>query len=438
MINRQLFQQQQQRTSRGLLNFGKDVAGKTMQGLNMIESGIDRTLGTPGRLVTGFNKNVPKEFSKQVGEAVGQSTGNRTLGAVAGFGASMAQPMGVPQKTTRSLQTLSKVDYEAMIKFVDHSRGVTKLVGKELQDVAQAAQKAADKAGLDGLGTYKKFGNEIGDFLDKQNFGSKVLPKESIESVIKEVESLRPNQKPIGAEMFKRDDSFVQMDDVVARERFDVANLKKVSFGGSDRDVYELDTGDVVKIAKSARGLAQNSMADWYAADMGLIPKIKEIGRNFVVFEKVDVPDANVKAMVKELKEIGQPFRQQGDSQKYFRTITELQDKMEEFGYAGSELANYGDDLLWGDFLSIRNWGTKGGKPIHLDEGSLNGRFVKEFADKAAQGIKNLDDPEFRDIYEISKNLRKKYGDIGGKTMYGITGLLMLGGVQDNNSANDI
>lgn len=203
--------------------------------------------------------------------------------------------------------------------------------------------------------------------------------------------------------------------EVVARERFDIPKLEKVSFGGSDRDVYNL--GDnVLKVAKTARGLTQNaSSSDYYAEDAGIIPKTIEVGKNYLVKEKVDMPDNNVKKMISELKgltltslvgKIGGYDARDIERQKAYEI-------MEKYGFPGSDLANYGD-ILWGDILAIRNWGTKDGKPILLDEGTLFGDLV--FSDKTKG--KNLTDPEYREIYYRSREAKKKFGDMDQKTKY--------------------
>jgi len=206
----------------------------------------------------------------------------------------------------------------------------------------------------------------------------------------------------------------------VARERYDISKLEKISSGGSDRDVYAIGKTKVLKIAKTARGLGQNQLADWYAADEGLIPNIKEIGKNFVVFERVASPDAKTKKMISELKKIGDPLTGRNHN---WEKGDKLMSKMEEFGYPGEELRNYGqENILWGDMLSIRNWGTKKGKPMLVDEGSLNNSFINEF-----RGVKNLDNPKFKDIYNESKRLREKFGDLDKNTMYGLSALMGLG-----------
>jgi hypothetical protein len=232
---------------------------------------------------------------------------------------------------------------------------------------------------------------------------------------------LREGQPKLGSGMIKKGDEWVSIDEIVARERFEISKLKKLSFGGSDRDVYDLEDGNVLKIAKSARGLAQNRMADWYAASEGLIPEIQEKGKNYVVFEKVDPPNDKTKKMVAEMKKIGQPvkyFRSNADRDAYYKKADDLIALMESYGYPAEGLRNYGDEVLWGDFLVIQNWGSKNGEPILLDEGSLDAQFVAEFNESSRNGATNLTDPDFRDIYYQSRAAKKAAGDTDSKTMY--------------------
>ena len=317
---------------------------------------------------------------------------------------------------------------------------------KEAQQALDGALRRAEDFPVisdASLGELAKTFDEVAEFSKDRSFNKGATPKQlsaqqakasgmsfdgvELKPILEEINALRPNQKPIGAEMFMRGDELINISDVVARERFDIPKLKKLSFGGSDRDVYDLGDGNVLKIAKSARGLAQNQMADWYAADVGLIPNIKEIGRNYVVFEKVNAPDANTKKMVSELKKVDSYLLMSESHPKHWGAIDQAYAILNKYGYPADELANYGQ-VLWGDLNVIRNWGTRNGKPILLDEGSLNGTFVKDFRDSAQRGVSNMDDPEFREIYNISKDVRKKYGDLDKKTMYGITGLVVGGG----------
>lgn len=295
--------------------------------------------------------------------------------------------------------------------------------------VSVGKKEKLSKSQLGDLGEFIGNNSDYGpeDIITAKGPGLTELAEEAkkVKPLVEEINALRPNQRPLGTDSFMRDGEVISMSDVVARERFDIPKLKKLSFGGSDRDVYDLGDGNVLKIAKSARGLAQNQMADYYAASQGLIPEIKEIGRNYVVFEKVDKPDANTMKMVAELKKADKPNAVYKDK-KYYDDINNYIEIMKKYNYPADSLLDYGDSVLWGDINVIRNWGTKDGVPVLLDEGSLNGSFVTDFHTAAKNGITNLDNPEFREIYNISKDVRKKYGDLDKKTMYGITGLGIL------------
>ena len=79
--------------------------------------------------------------------------------------------------------------------------------------------------------------------------------------------------------------------DKVARERFNFSDLKQIG-KGSDRSVFDLGDGKVLKVAHSARGLEQNIYeGDYYLK--GIVPEVYERGLNYVVVEKVSSPAAN-------------------------------------------------------------------------------------------------------------------------------------------------
>ena len=232
---------------------------------------------------------------------------------------------------------------------------------------------------------------------------------------------LREGQPPIGSDWNEATKSRIDLNETVARERFDIPNLKKVSFGGSDRDVYELPNDRVLKVAKSSRGLTQNSFSsDYYAENAELIPQTIERGKNYIVKEKVSLPDMNTKKMVSEIKEIGSFYPSPFSHRDAMPNRQKAYEIMNKYGYSGDDLANY--DVLWGDIQAIRNWGTKNGKPILLDEGTLFGDLNKS-SEKI--GGKNLTDPEFRDSYYQSRAAKKRFGDIDKKTMYGVGGFLL-------------
>lgn len=195
--------------------------------------------------------------------------------------------------------------------------------------------------------------------------------------------------------------------DLTARQRFDIPKLKKISGGGSDRDVYDL--GDyVLKVAKTARGLRQNDVAgDYLLEDANLIPMLRERGDNYIVVDKANPPDDATKSIVKKLNEFTMMDWENKSSalQEYFYS--------EPNGVDLSMALNY--DILWNDLTARRNWGTKpDGTPVHVDEGTFAGRsLIDDY-----RGTKNLDDPEFRELYQRSRDAKKLFGDTDAATMY--------------------
>lgn len=229
---------------------------------------------------------------------------------------------------------------------------------------------------------------------------------------------LREGQEPIGQ----------VMDETLARARFNIPNLTRLSGGGSDRDVFDLGNS-ILKIAKTARGLAQNRAGqDYYAAERGLIPNIKETGSNYTIFDKMNPPDANTKAMLKKLSDL-QLYR---GNPNFYEDTQKAFDIMEKHGYPGNQLANYGEDnLMWDDLRSLRNWGTTpDGKPILLDDGTLGGNSMLH----DYMGVQNMQNPEFRNIYNQNRSLKSQFGDTDKYTMYGLSGGLMPLALQSLNN----
>jgi hypothetical protein len=214
--------------------------------------------------------------------------------------------------------------------------------------------------------------------------------------------------KPIG---------FTYDTDKVARERFDFSKLKKIG-SGSDRDVFDLGNGKVLKVAKTARGLTQNIYeGDYYLK--GIIPEVFERGLNYVVAESTpriktsdvvqtfdvdgnSIGTATAGEMLKELQKFSQKNMDNQDSK--------LQDVLAKYGL--QDVMSY--NVLWGDFIAQRNWGYKDGVAYHSDGGTFGGvDMITSFKGKA-----NLSDPEFREIYQESKKLKKQFGDTDKATMY--------------------
>lgn len=195
--------------------------------------------------------------------------------------------------------------------------------------------------------------------------------------------------------------------DQVARERYDIPKLKQIG-AGSDRVVFDLGDGKVLKVAKTPRGLEQNVYEGDYYLSGNIIPEVFERGLNYVVVEKIEPPLKATKGFDK-LNDL--LSRIQKFSQKDFdQHNAELQDIMEE--YEMTDIFNY--DLLWNDFKAKRNWGIKDGQPLHLDGGSFGGiQMLDRF-----KGQKPLSDPDFRDIYNRSKKAKIENKDVDKFTKF--------------------
>ena len=293
-------------------------------------------------------------------------------------------PNSQPRKQALFEEILSEIDYRAGTD----SSGIIERI-KNVQKEEIEAKEALDRST-----ERSKRQEKIEKYLDKRK-------------TVKFREDdyfLREGQPPIGQ-------SFNS--ELVARERFDIPNLEKLSFGGSDRDVFDLGNGTVLKIAKTARGLAQNmSEGEPYAP----VPKSFESGKNYVVVEKVGKPDKTTKQLVKDLNE-AKDFNSRTPaidmindvSNKYIESGNE---NLEEIGYLLQDLNNY--SVMINDLTSIRNWGTDSdGMPSLLDAGSLNTNVLDEY-----KGVKNLNDPDFREVYNKSREAKKKFEDVDKYTKY--------------------
>lgn len=208
---------------------------------------------------------------------------------------------------------------------------------------------------------------------------------------------------------------------LTARERFDIPKLKRIS-SGSDRIVYELDDTKVIKIAKTARGLEQNIYEGSYdLVEEDLLTDTYERGLNYVIVEKVSplkakdlVPiyDAEgnqtgtVRAdvMLAELSQFSQ--------MNFDRRNQKLIDVFYKYGLQYV----FNKEIIMGDFARKANWGIKNGKPIHLDGGTFVGfRLLTDY-----KGKKNMEDEDFREVYNRSKEFKKLIGDKDRNTMFSI------------------
>lgn len=200
--------------------------------------------------------------------------------------------------------------------------------------------------------------------------------------------------------------------DQVARERFDIPKLKEIS-SGSDRIVFDLGDGRVLKVANTARGLAQNMQeGDSQLIEKGLIPQVYETGLNYVVVEKVEeanedtiIPVYNLNGKKYDTESLGtmiaelEPYNQADFDVKDQNLIDILN------SYGLGAMADY--DILFGDLLNVNNWGIKEGKLIHLDAGTFGGMYmIRQYARRKDMSFK-----DFENVYNRSQEAKTKFGD---------------------------
>lgn len=128
---------------------------------------------------------------------------------------------------------------------------------------------------------------------------------------------------------------------------------------GSSRDVFDLDNGYVIKVAKNRAGIAQNE-SEYNISDYdnsGLFAKVIEVSNNFkfLIMEKAD--------KVYYMSDVLEYFRV--GSKRQLLKLKELQDIKRNY------------NLLLGDFQRKSSWGMINGKPIIIDYG-----FTREVHDR--------------------------------------------------------
>jgi hypothetical protein len=209
--------------------------------------------------------------------------------------------------------------------------------------------------------------------------------------------------------------------DQVARERFDIPKLKKIG-EGSDRVVFDLKDGKVLKIAKTPRGLEQNIYEGDYYLSGTILPETFERGLNYVVVEKISpaitrtidlgIADINIESDRKGIGKLNDLLKKlkQFTQKDFDNHNVALQDILAEYDL--TDIMNY--DVIWNDFTAKRNWGLKDGEPLHLDGGTFGGiQMLDRF-----KGQKPLSDPEFRDIYNKSKKAKIENKDVDKFTKF--------------------
>ena len=333
----------------------------------------------------------------------------------------------------RGQQSLFSYKETAPKDFEDYVEGVTDMIKESPEKTLQQIQADAAKYLGDNTPEFKKLIEQAYNEA-KNNLTSRIVKTEVLQKLnkgflkigttifdnemqllgkAKELSGSRFNAVENTAGFETRDGKPIGFNydtDQVARERFDFSKLTKIG-EGSDRIVFDLGNGKVLKVAKTARGLEQNIYeGDGY---LDFIPNIYERGLNYVVVENInrikgtdlvkiydpatgqEIGTVAAAQMFKDLKKFNQV--------DFDRYNPELQTVLEKYGFADAR----GYELLYGDFNAARNWGFKDGKAYLIDAGTLGGvRMIEDF-----KGVKNLSDPDFRKIYYESRDLKKQYAD---------------------------
>jgi len=120
---------------------------------------------------------------------------------------------------------------------------------------------------------------------------------------------------------------------------------------GSSRDVFDLENGYVIKVAKNRAGIAQNK-AEYKISDndnSDLLAKVVQVSNdfNFLIMEKADTI-YNISYVL-----------------KYFN----VRDKRELLNSKELQKIKWNYNLVLGDFERKSNWGMINGRPVIIDYG---------------------------------------------------------------------
>jgi hypothetical protein len=251
------------------------------------------------------------------------------------------------------------------------------------------------------------------------------LPLFMIDKMQSDSDVLREGQQPIGS---------VMSVGLTARERFKISALNRIG-AGSDRVVFDLGNDRVLKVAKTARGLYQNSQ-EGEAYLEGIVPTIIEEGDNYVVVAKASKIKANdtvpiynndgdeigvttARQMFKELDET--PIYEYGKNNVY---TSKFQDWAIKYGFM--DVLSY--EILPVDFKRKANWGYANGRPIHIDAGTFGGTsFIEDY-----RGKTNMQDADFREAYYRSKQAKKEFQDKDAYAKFSKSNRVALGFAYNN------
>lgn len=155
-----------------------------------------------------------------------------------------------------------------------------------------------------------------------------------------------------------------------AKKRFNLKELKQFSkeWEGTDRIVFDLWDGTVLKVAKNPRGIDQNLNAlNKKLQDAWIIPDVKEVWKDFVIMQKVkqfNQLNASEQKIVNNLvKDVEGLLAREAD-------VTEIKKVLSKYWW--EEIGNLDIKTFgWGD-IKPKNLSVVNGKPVLLDEGTIN------------------------------------------------------------------
>jgi len=171
----------------------------------------------------------------------------------------------------------------------------------------------------------------------------------------------------------------------LADDKYELSDENRLNEGGT-RFVQEVD-GGIIKVAEDDAGIIQNKqegVESW-------TPQVIERGYDYVIVEKVNT---------KENKVLSNFFKDL-DALKFndFKLGSEKIKNLSE-KYNLTNLDNYIEDVMYGDFVAHEQWGEKNGQIMLVDAGSLVAKPSEAQKGKTQQ----LDNIE---SLEISKNEKR-------------------------------
>lgn len=151
-----------------------------------------------------------------------------------------------------------------------------------------------------------------------------------------------------------------------AKNKFDINKLQKI-WKWSDRIVYDLWDGNVLKVAVNPRWIDQNMWAlNIKLQDAWIVPKVKEIWKDYVIMKKV--PNYNQLWKVEQEK-LEKFVTKINDVIVQEKKISELNKILKEYWW--EEIAKLDPKTFWWGDLQVKNLSYIWWKPVLIDEWTI-------------------------------------------------------------------